>query len=75
MPVHFVDKVDLNKRESVKEPLACFITRESVNLIPTPKESTQMQIWGFNYNAELTTSDDEETDIWIPKRWHYILVE
>lgn len=75
MPVHFVDKVDLNKRESVKEPLACFITRESVNLIPTPKESTQMQIWGFNYNAELTQSDDEETDIWIPARWHYILVE
>ena len=75
LPVHFVDKVDLNKRESVKEPLACFITRESVNLIPTPKESTEMQIWGFNYNAELTPSDDEETDIWIPKRWHYILVE
>ena len=55
-----------NKRESVKEPLACFITRESVNLIPTPKESTVMQIWGFNYNPVLTTTDDLESDIWIP---------
>ena len=147
LPVHFVDKVDPNKRESLKEPLACFITRESVNLIPTPKESTVMQIWGFDYNKELspipqivvslgtstktysrtpdgdvaTTYDhpyawqeewdgtywytnsprpsvwdklydepdtagfeypvikytdwNEESDIWIPKRWHYILVE
>lgn len=75
LPVHFVDKVDPNKRESQKESLACFITRESVNLIPTPKESTQMQIWGFNYNAVLATTDDLESDIWIPARWHYILVE
>lgn len=75
LPVHFVDKVDLNKRESVKEPLACFITRESVNLIPTPKESTEMQIRWFNYNTELATTDDDETDIFIPARWHYILVE
>jgi hypothetical protein len=34
-----------------------------------------MQIWGFNYNPELTTTDDEEADIFIPARWHYILVE
>jgi len=53
LPVHFVDKVNPNKRESIKEPLACFITRDSVNLIPTPKESTQMQIWWFNYNKEI----------------------
>ena len=75
LPVHFVDKVDPNKRESLKEPLACFITRESVNLIPTPKESTVMQIWWFNYNPVLATTDDLESDIWIPSRWHYILVE
>ena len=75
LPVHFVDKVGLNKRESEKQPLACFITRESVNLIPTPKESTNMQIWWFNYNEELTTTDDLESDIWIPARWHYVLVE
>lgn len=75
LPVHFVDKVDLNKRESVKEPLACFITKESLNLIPTPKESTNMQIRWFNYNTELDTTDDDETDIFIPSRWHYILVE
>jgi hypothetical protein len=75
LPVHFVDKVDPNKRESLKEPLACFITRESINLIPTPKESTVMQIWGFNYNPVLATTDDLESDIWIPSRWHYIIVE
>lgn len=75
LPVHFVDKVNPNEWESLKEPLACFITRESVNLIPTPKESTQMQIWGFNYNPVLATTDDLESDIWIPSRWHYILVE
>jgi hypothetical protein len=75
LPVRFVDKMDKNVWESEKEPLACFVTRNSVNLIPTPKESTQMEIWGYNYNAELTTTDDNETDIWIPKRWHYILVE
>lgn len=150
LPVHFVDKVDLNKRESVKEPLACFITRTELNLIPTPKSSTKMQIWGFNYseimpfltitgktswndpitatftrypqadwtsdlevkqiwwqdtnqeyiafsaNEELavweylwcpslsksfealtveSTFNDTESEIWIPARWHYILVE
>lgn len=75
LPVRFVDKMDENVWESKKEPLACFITRNSVNLIPTPKESTEMQIWGYNYNDELTTTDDEESDIWIPKRWHYVLVE
>lgn len=58
LPVHFVDKVDLNKRESQKEPLACFITRDSLNLIPTPKESTVMQVWGFEYNWEL------QDDVW-----------
>jgi hypothetical protein len=34
-----------------------------------------MQIRWFNYNTELTTTDDDETDIFIPARWHYILVE
>jgi len=75
LPVHFVDKVNPNEWESLKEPLACFITRTELNLIPTPKENTQMQIWGFNYNPMLTTTDDLESDIFIPARWHYILVE
>lgn len=75
LPVHFVDKVDLNAFESTDNTKCCFITRSDLNLIPTPKESTEMQVWGFNYNSELTTTDNLESDIWIPKRWHYILVE
>lgn len=81
LPVHFVDKVDINKFEAQWEPKVCFITRTDLNLIPVPKESTKMQIWGFNYNSNLwyneETSlwDDDEEDIFIPKRWHYILVE
>lgn len=63
LPVHFVDKVDLNKRESVKEPLACFITKESLNLIPTPKESTNMQVRWFNYNTEIAS------DLWYITVW------
>lgn len=50
LPVHFVDKVDLNRLSEVKEPLACFITRTELNLIPAPKESTIMEIRWFDYN-------------------------
>jgi hypothetical protein len=59
----------------------CFITRTELNLIPKPKESTKLMIWGFNYNFELGYNsetglwDDSEEDIFIPSRWHYILVE
>jgi hypothetical protein len=45
LPVHFVDKVDLNRLTEFKEPLACFITRTELNLIPAPKESTILEIW------------------------------
>ena len=148
LPVHFVDKVDINKFENQWEPKVCFITRTELNLIPKPKTSTQMQVWGFNYNWELKSVpsievqfswwtaeylripewdvewqpkpyarhregsnyrqytwsekpnvwdylyenpdwtwdtheiiayeeswEDTEENIWIPKRWHYILVE
>jgi len=81
LPVHFVDKMNPNDFESDWEPRVCFVTRTDLNLIPKPKENTQMMIWGFNYNyelgynAETTTWDDDEEDIFIPKRWHYILVE
>jgi hypothetical protein len=54
LPVHFVDKVDINRLTELKEPLACFITRTELNLIPAPKESTIMEIWWFDYNPELT---------------------
>lgn len=50
LPVHFVDKVDLNRLSELKEPLACFITRTELNLIPAPKESTIMEIRWFDYN-------------------------
>ena len=53
LPVHFVDKVDVNKFADPWEPRACFITRTELNLIPMPKTSTNMQIWGWNYNWEL----------------------
>ncbi len=53
LPVHFVDKVDVNKFADPWEPRACFITRKEINLIPAPKTSTNMQIWGWNYNFEL----------------------
>ena len=142
LPVHFVDKVDLNRLSELKEPLACFITRTELNLIPAPKESTIMEIRWFDYNPELsydltivswnvkytrspdndvpwkshpyawlsqsglvirytiderpevweyiywepdddidkrpiseTISSDKEENIFIDKRWHYILVE
>lgn len=50
LPVHFVDKVDLNRLTELKEPLACFITRTELNLIPAPKENTIMEIRWFDYN-------------------------
>jgi hypothetical protein len=53
LPVHFVDKVDLNRLSELKEPLACFITRTELNLIPAPKESTIMEIRWFDYNPLL----------------------
>lgn len=53
LPVHFVDKVDLNRLSEFKEPLACFITRTELNLIPAPKESTIMEIRWFDYNPLL----------------------
>lgn len=58
LPVHFVDKVDVNKFADPWEPRACFITRTELNLIPAPKTSTNMQIWGFNYNWELESQPD-----------------
>ena len=58
LPVHFVDKVDLNRLTELKEPLACFITRTELNLIPAPKESTMLEIWWFDYNPLL------QPDIW-----------
>ena len=81
LPIHFVDKMDINRFPDQWEPRLCFIVNNTVNLVPTPKEDTVMLLWGFDYNWELwyneeTTSwDDDEEGIRIPKRWHYVLVE
>jgi hypothetical protein len=53
LPVHFVDKVDINKFENQWEPKVCFITRKEINLIPMPKEDSSLQIWGWNYNQPI----------------------
>ena len=81
LPVHFVDKINPNDFECNWEPRVCFITQHELNLIPKPKESTKLQVRGFNYNYELwynsetSAWDDDEDDICIPSRWHYIIVE
>ena len=81
LPVHFVDKMNPNDFESNWEPRVCFITNTTLNLVPQQKETTNLMIWGFVYNPnlwyneELGTRDDDEEDIFIPKRWHYILIE
>jgi hypothetical protein len=62
LPVHFVDKVDINKFEDQWEPKACFITRKELNLIPLPKENTTLEVWGWNYNQ------------WLPQDLWYITV-
>lgn len=141
LDVRFVDKIDVNDFPDKWEPEICFITNTNLNLVPIPKEATQMQLWGYDYNWELepdlwsitvdnkkykrdknddvewatypyawkhwndviytdkdkptswntypsytggnatamteyeVTVTDKEDNIWIPKRWHYILVE
>ena len=75
--VRFIDKIDINDIPNEWEPRICYLTWTTLNLIPEPKTSTVLQLWGYDYNNELTSAswDDVEAKIWIPKRWHYILVE
>ena len=54
LDVRFVDKIDVNDFPDQWEPEICFITNNYLNLVPLPKEATQMQIWGYDYNWELT---------------------
>ena len=147
LDIRFIDKIDINDFPNQWEPQICFLTNNAINLVPIPKEDTIMQIWGYDYNNELTSdisisiisdwtkytyvraeewdmlwenhpyawhignshvyrytnslipnlwdylydtystsieyypiieiwlADDKEENIWIPKRWHYILVE
>ena len=67
LEVRFVDKIDVNDFPDQWEPEICFITNNYLNLVPLPKEATQMQIWGYNYNWEL------EPDIWeikVDNKWY-----
>lgn len=77
LPVRFVEKMEKNEIVDQWEPRLCYIVNDTLNLVPTPKENSQMQIWGYDFNREITkaSADDLETNIWIPSRWHYILVE
>ena len=54
IPVHFVDKVSPNQFDATGEPKACFISNNSIYLLPVPKEDSQLMIWGFVYNPEFS---------------------
>ena len=58
LDVRFIDKIDINDFPNQWEPEICFLCNNTLNLIPEPKEATQMQIWGYDYNWELVP------DIW-----------
>ena len=65
LDIRFVDKIDVNDFPDHWEPEICFITNNYINLVPLPKEATQMQLWGYNYNPEL------QPDLWsITVGWH-----
>lgn len=68
LPVHFVDKVNVNQFEASWAPRACFITRDDINLIPAPKENTTMQVWGWDYNRQVWR--DTSIYVQIPNRWY-----
>lgn len=63
LDIRFVDKIDVNDFPDQWEPEICFITNNYINLVPLPKEATQMQLWGYNYNPEL------QPDIWHITVW------
>ena len=65
LPIRFVDKIDINDRPNQWEPEICFILNNTIQLMPEPKEATQMIIWGYDYNWEL------EPDIWEITVWWY----
>lgn len=77
LPIHFVEKMDINSIPNDWEPRLCFMTNSDITLVPEPKRTANLQIWGYDFNRELTkaSADDLEANIWIPARWHYILVE
>lgn len=54
LPVHFVDKVAPWQFVASGEPQACFITNNDIDIIPAPKENSQMMIWWFVYNPEFS---------------------
>lgn len=53
LPIHYVDKIDMNKWADQWEPRICFLLNNTINLLPVPKTNTVMQLWGYDYNWEL----------------------
>lgn len=58
LPIHYVDKIDMNKWADQWEPRICFLLNNTINLLPLPKTNTVMQLWGYDYNWEL------QPDLW-----------
>ena len=63
--VRFIDKIDINDFPNQWEPEICFLCNNTLNLVPEPKTATQMIIYGYDYNWELTP-DLWEITVW----WH-----
>ena len=53
LDIRFIDKIDVNRFVDEWEPRICFLANNTINLMPTPKTNTQMQLWGYDYNWEL----------------------
>ena len=82
LPIRFVDKIDINDRPNQWAPEICFILNNTIQLIPEPKEATQMMIWGYDYNWELWDIPaievnwamcwrNEPADLWVWKTYKY----
>lgn len=61
--VRFIDKIDINDFPNQWEPEICFLCNNTLNLVPEPKTATQMIIYGYDYNWELTP-DLWEITVW-----------
>lgn len=54
IPVRFVDKIKINDILATGKPKQCFISNNSLILVPTPKENWQMIIAWYDKNFEIT---------------------
>lgn len=76
IPVRFVNEIEINKIESSGESNVCFFDWTKLIFAPTPATNWQAIIYGYNKNFEINKDTyDDESQIWIPSRWHHILIE